>query len=437
MFIPTMQAIGLGGGSLVNSAICARSPDFVFDKVGREDRRRGLTRASLDAALRARRGGSSPSPPRPSRCRASATWLQARLRRARLSPASPRRATCAAARARRECFTGCRNGAKQSTDVSYVPAAIRAGARVYTSVRAEQLLMRGRASWGVRGHVIEPFTWSEGHAVHDPGEDGRARGRAACRRRSSSRRAAWATQALGRRELQLHPGLAIMAIYDTPIDPWKGATQGYHSLHFLEEGIKLEVLWSPPAVLAARLPGLGHDYQRHLMEYDRMAPFDVIIATDRSRRLGAARADAAGTPDIRFELHAGRRAPHPARPGDPLRHLLGLGRRSEILPGLHGVPEMITRRPTSEIHRDDRTTLVAPRDTDRGPRCEPRASAPRACRGAPKDGVVDEVRDRAAATRSTTSTSPTPGDLPGQPRGEPDAHLHGARPTASHGPNAR
>jgi choline dehydrogenase-like flavoprotein len=30
--MPTMQAIALGGGSLVNSAICNRAPDFVLDR---------------------------------------------------------------------------------------------------------------------------------------------------------------------------------------------------------------------------------------------------------------------------------------------------------------------------------------------------------------------------------------------------------------------
>ncbi len=52
------------------------------------------------------------------------------------------------------------------------------------------------------------------------------------------------------RELEFHPGLAIMALFEERIDPWKGATQGYHSLEYLGEGVKFEVLWSPPAVLA-------------------------------------------------------------------------------------------------------------------------------------------------------------------------------------------
>ena len=32
MFIPTMQANALGGGSLINSAICARAPEWIYDK---------------------------------------------------------------------------------------------------------------------------------------------------------------------------------------------------------------------------------------------------------------------------------------------------------------------------------------------------------------------------------------------------------------------
>src|SRR5581483_1800479 len=56
----------------------------------------------------------------------------------------PTRRNVRGCRGSAECFNGCRNGAKRSTDVSYVPAAIRAGARVYTSVRAEHLVMQGK-----------------------------------------------------------------------------------------------------------------------------------------------------------------------------------------------------------------------------------------------------------------------------------------------------
>ena len=46
--MPTMQAICLGGGSLVNSAICVRAPDFVLDRWCEEFQLRETTRAALE-----------------------------------------------------------------------------------------------------------------------------------------------------------------------------------------------------------------------------------------------------------------------------------------------------------------------------------------------------------------------------------------------------
>jgi choline dehydrogenase-like flavoprotein len=46
--MPTMQAICLGGGSLVNSAICVRIPDFVLDEWCERHELRQTTRADLE-----------------------------------------------------------------------------------------------------------------------------------------------------------------------------------------------------------------------------------------------------------------------------------------------------------------------------------------------------------------------------------------------------
>jgi choline dehydrogenase-like flavoprotein len=255
-----------------------------------------------------------------------------------------------------ECFTGCRNGAKQSTDVSYVPAAIRAGARVLTSVRAEHVRYVGRRAVGVRGHVVEPFSGREVYPVEIAAEAvvlaaGCMATPVILQKSEIGRAGGWVG-----RDLQLHPGLAVMAVYDDPIDPWKGATQGYHSLHYLEEKIKLEVLWSPPAVLAARLPGIGHDYQRHLLRYDRMAPFDVIIAAERSR--GTVRARRSGwDPDLTFHFDD----------ADVALIQRGLGVLSDIcwasgavgiLPGIHGVPELIESKAEAEVLRTRKLTAA-------------------------------------------------------------------------------
>lgn len=379
-FLPTMQAIALGGGSLVNSAICARSPAFVFDEWSKKTGTT-LTRALLDPHYERveRFLFAAPTPmevqgPRNLRFKQGCDALGI--------SSEPTFRNVKGCKGSGECFTGCRNGAKQSTDVNYVPAAIRAGARVFTSVRAEHVIAAGRRVKGVRGHVIEPFTWREGHAVEIDAEAivlaaGCMATPVILQKSRLCEKSRWVGE-----DLQLHPGLAIMAIYDEPIDPWQGATQGYHSLHFIDEHVKLEVLWSPPAVLAARLPGIGHDYQRHLLRYDRMAPFDVIIAAARSR--GAVRARRSGwDPDLTFHFDH----------DDMALIQRGLGILSDIcwasgatgiLPGIHGVPELLGSKAESEVLK---TRPIRPEDT---------ISAANHAFGStrmskrPEDGVVDE-----------------------------------------------
>jgi choline dehydrogenase-like flavoprotein len=379
-YLPTMQVVGLGGGSLVNSAICARAPAFVFD-VWAERTGARITRAMLDPHYE-RVERFLFVEPTPVEVQGERNLRFKRGCDALGIGSEPTRRNVRGCKGSGECFTGCRNGAKQSTDVSYVPAAIRAGARVFTSVRAEQVLCRGRRAVGMRGHLVEPFTWREAQGVDIAAEAvvlaaGCMATPVILQKSEIVRAGGWVGK-----DLQLHPGLAVMAIYDEPIDPWKGATQGYHSLHYLKEKIKLEVLWSPPAVLAARLPGIGHDYQRTLLQYDRMAPFDVIVAAERSR--GTVRARRSGwDPDLTFHFDD----------ADVALIQRGLGVLSDIcwasgavgiLPGIHGVPELIESQAEAEVLRTRRLTaadtLAAANHAFGTTRMSRRA----------EDGVVDE-----------------------------------------------
>lgn len=380
-FLPTMQAIALGGGSLVNSAICARSPASVFDQWAEKTGTETLTRASLDPHYE-RVERFLFVEPTPMEVQGERN-LRFKMGCDALGLSSePTHRNVRGCKGSGECFTGCRNGAKQSTDVSYVPAAIRAGARVFTSVRAEHVRTRGRRAVGMSGRVVEPFTQKEGHAVEIAADAVVLA--AGCMATPVILQKSGVGNGSGHvgKELQLHPGLAVMAIYPDPIDPWKGATQGYHSLHFIEEHMKLEVLWSPPSVLAARLPGMGHEYQSHLLRYDHMAPFDVIIAAERSR--GAVKARRSGwDPDLSFHFHD----------DDVALIQRGLGVLSDIcwasgaigiLPGLHGVPELLETRAQAEILRTRKLTagdmISAANHAFGSTRMSRR----------PEDGVVDE-----------------------------------------------
>ena len=281
-----------------------------------------------------------------------------------------------------ECFTGCRNGAKKSTDVSYVPAAIRAGARVYCSVRAEQVVTDGRRAHAVRGRIIEPFNHDEHGSAHIDCKLVVLAAGCMATPLIMLRSKIGNSSGLVGKDLRFHPGLAIMGMYAESIEPWKGATQGYHSLEYLEKGLKFEVLWSPPSVLATRLPGLGHDYQQHLLHYDRMAPFDVICAADDS--VGSVRPRRGSwDPDIKWNFHQ--------NDVDLMRE--GMGILSDIfwasgvdyiLPGLANVPEVIRSKEEAKVLREAKMSANDGVVASNHAFCTTRMSPD------PKRGVVDE-----------------------------------------------
>src|SRR6185436_19684749 len=103
------------------------------------------------------------------------------------------------------------------TDVSYVPLAIRAGARVLISVRAERVIASGRRASGIRGRIVEPFIGREVADVHI--EARTVVLAAGCmatplifERSGLCGKSGWRGA-----ELQLHPGLAMMAIFPEPV----------------------------------------------------------------------------------------------------------------------------------------------------------------------------------------------------------------------------
>lgn len=378
-FIPTMQAKAYGGGSVINSAICARAPEFTLESWGRTT---GVshTRRSLDphydnveAHLGVQPTANDALGERNRRFKAGCDALGI--------SSEPTHRNVQGCKASGECFSGCRNGAKKSTDVSFMPAAIKHGTRVYTSVRAERVVRREGVLRGIHGVTIDPFTSEAEHYVHVK-SDVVVLASGCMQTPLILERSGLANRWCGA-DLQFHPGIAVMAEYEDLIDPWIGATQGYHSLHYIQEGIKLEALWAPPEILATRLPGIGAEYQRNLLRYGHYAPFDVITAANRSR--GRVKTPLWGwEPDIRFDLH----------PTDMEIVRRGVAILSDIcwasgakavLPGIHGLPEVLRSREEAEILR---TAAYGPEDAIIG--SNHAFGTTRMSRRA-EDGVVNEL----------------------------------------------
>lgn len=336
--IPTMQAIALGGGSLVNSAICVRPPDFVFEGWEERFELEGTRRADLDPHFDAVESflGIAPTP---DEVQGKRNLLFRDGCSALGIDSEPIARNVRGCRGSGECFTGCRARAKQSMDISYVPAAIAAGARVLTSLQVQEVLGDGRRVTGVRGQVVEPFTGRRSHRFRI---DAKIVVLAAgCMATpvllQKSGNLANRSGQVGR-NLQFHPGLAVLGVFPDEVDPGFGATQGYQSLAFLREGYKLETLWAPPGVLAVRFPGFGHDLKRRLADLPYAATWDAIVTCHRS--LGTVRAKRGASLDPILTWHFD---PQDAqRMGGALyqiaRIFFAAGAR-KILPGVHGIAE--------------------------------------------------------------------------------------------------
>ena len=342
--MPTMQAIALGGGSLVNSAICVRPPDSVFDRWATEYELERTDRAHLDPHFDAVSEflGIAPTP---ESVQGRRNLLFRDACDAMGITSEPISRNVKGCRGSGECFTGCRSRAKQSMDVSYVPAALRAGARVLTSVQVQQIRHSGRHVTGVSGQVVAPFSGgsSRGRSHHFKITAKAVVLAAGCTATpillKHSDDLANASGQVGE-NLRFHPGAAIAGVFPEAVDPQFGATQGYQSLAYLEEGFKLETLWAPPPLLSMRFPGYGADLQALFAEIPQMAVWDAIVSANRSTGTVKARWRSL-EPSLRWKIHPEdvaimRRSLH------VIAQLFFAAGAKKILPGIQGLPDVMT-----------------------------------------------------------------------------------------------
>jgi choline dehydrogenase-like flavoprotein len=382
--MPTLQAICLGGGSLVNSAICVRPPDFVFDGWCTHFDLERTTAKDLAPHFEAVEAflGVAPTPedvlgPRNLVFRRGCDALGIS------SEPIPRNVR--GCRGSGECFTGCRARAKQSMDLSYVPAAIGAGTRVLTSLQVQRVLAQGRRAVGVAGRVVEPFSGRRSHRFRvDAGAVVLAAGCMATPvLLQKSGNLANRSGEVGR-NLQFHPGVMVSGVFPEPTHPEFGATQAYQSLHFLREGMKLETFWAPPTAVALRLPGTGLDFKRRLAEIPRSATFDAILSCHRSLGTVRPRPGASLDPVITWRLDRGD-AQLIGRAMWVLAEIQFAAGAEKIVPGVHGLSD--------EMRSVDEARVLAtrtwrPTDLTLG---STHAFCTTRMHGDPRRGVVDEL----------------------------------------------
>jgi len=297
----------VGGSSVLTGGVCFRIPDSVLDTWSRDHRIPDMTPKAMEPYHQAVERAIHVEEV-PVSMRSKSTQLFDRGTRKlgfAMSSMSRNTENCNGCG---RCNFGCPHGAKKSVDVSYLPRAIAAGARVYSDCLVDEILTEGSRAIGVAGRLLD-------------GPRARKRGRLEVRAaRVVIAAGAYHTPLLlqsagvGRasrqvgRNLTLHPAFRVMARFDEPVQGWKGALQSAWSNHYEHERITLTGLFVPPGVLAATMPGIGVAHTTRAAHIPNLAMFGGLIHDDGG---GVVRRGLGREPFVTYEMSREDRAAVP------------------------------------------------------------------------------------------------------------------------------
>lgn len=331
--MPVLQGVGVGGSSVVNSAIVWRAPDDVFAGWHAWDPglaehitldRMAAAYDTVERAIGVQRTAASILGPN--------SDLMAHAARSLSIDAAPtRRYTTSHCEGLGRCMEGCPRGHKLSMNTTFIPDALHAGARLYAHCRVDRVAFDGGRAVGVHATM-------HGKHVRFAARHGVVIAASAIQTPLLLRASGIRHAQIGQR-FQAHPGASVAAIFDSPVRAGKfGATQGYDSIHFRNQGrFKLESLNLPDELLATRLPGVGKALARHMDVLPYTALWAAQVRTQAHGRVfGRQR-----LPLITFHF-----TPEDQRVlGRSLKTLADMffaAGAKEVLPGILGAPDRVT-----------------------------------------------------------------------------------------------
>lgn len=240
------------------------------------------------------------------------------------------------------CLQGCPLGRKMSMDRTYLPDAVRRGARIFASVRATRIEVE-------RGAAREVVAEAAG------GGRVRIRARGAVVLVASAVETSALLLRSGIRHgpvgenFQCHPGVSMAGRFPEPVRNWLGATQGHEVIGVRGDGLKLEALGYAPAILAMRLKGAGSELAAELERLERWANWGAAI---RAEARGRVRIGPRGRAVVRFDLARGDVAR--LRRGVRLLGEMMLAAGAEVVaPSAHGWRERVFDRATMARFEDE------------------------------------------------------------------------------------
>lgn len=298
-YMPIAAGRGVGGGSLVNSAIAWRAPDHVLqgwvDLLG-DDRYGPAALTPVYDELWELLGIWS------TRLEVSGKNNDLVVRGVKklgleggyLDRATPACMGCGV------CYFGCATGGKASMDLNLLVDATNAGARIQADTKVHGILVENDRAVGVEGRMYHPEDRRPGGRVRVRADKVviAAGGIGTPRLLHTSGLAERLGPAVGR-GLHVHPGNAVLGLCDEPIEMWKGATQGawFHIPDM--PGVLPHTFSAPPEVCVGILAPPGPGMKAAIAQLPYLTGL-VVMISDRGE--GSVGAHPDGRADIRYDF---------------------------------------------------------------------------------------------------------------------------------------
>lgn len=273
--IPIPMGRLVGGSTAVNTGTCWRTPEWILDRWARE----GLTNLSpqrMEPYFEKVERFIPVAPASPDQLGGVARVIARGSDALGLSHRALMR-NAPGCKGSGVCNFGCPTDAKRGTNLTYVPEALRGGARLFTGVMAERIEIEGGRAVGVEGVSVSTGARLSVRARAVVLACGTLLDPLMLRQQGIGTRLGM----LGR-NLSIHPAAGVSALFDEEIRGYTAIPQGWCVDEFHRDGILAMGASVPIDIGSSQFAFVGRKLTEVMEAYDRVATFGVMVS-DASR----------------------------------------------------------------------------------------------------------------------------------------------------------
>ena len=302
--IMILQGRNVGGSTVHNLCYCFRTPEPILDKWRRDAGVRDLSAADMLPSFERVERMLKVKPIRPDEVNTLNDKIRQGCEKLGYSGfvTNHNRENCTKSGF---CLLGCPFDAKQSMLITYIPAADRAGARIYADCPVRRLTEGNGKVARVEGEIVDALGRPRHRFTVTPQVVVLCAGAINSPALLLQSGIANSNGRVGR-DLHLHPSVLVSGVYDEDIYGYRGIPQSYYVDEFIDletdpdSGYVLMPVYGFPVMTATQLPGFGRAHFTMMRNFHRMVGI-LVLMHDQSA--GQVAVDSNGKPRISYAVN--------------------------------------------------------------------------------------------------------------------------------------